>query len=256
MTRSPLHHRFRIACSALVCGLLLAARLAAQNRTPLRLGAVQPGTLGSDDRHTYTLALADSTFVFGYANQIPLDVVVTVLSPDGDEVAEFDDRVPWSPVDTPTNIGSVTKQFTGMSILLLENDGLLSLDDDVRKHIPEPPDFGATVTIRNLLNHASGCREIYNFLAMTGRDGEDFIRRGVAIRIVQRQPELQADPDTEYNCYNTGYILLSMILERISGKPFPEFVRERIFEPLAMTHTWTSASRTMIWSSTGCRRSR
>jgi CubicO group peptidase (beta-lactamase class C family) len=140
-------------------------------------------------------------------------------------------------VDTPTNIGSVTKQFTAMAILLLRNDGLLSLDDDVRKHIPELPDFGTPVTIQNLLNHTGGFREIYNFLPMTGRAGEDFIEREEAIRIVQRQPELQAAPDTEYNYNNTGFILLSMVVERVSGKTFPQFMKERVFEPLDMMDT-------------------
>jgi CubicO group peptidase (beta-lactamase class C family) len=140
-------------------------------------------------------------------------------------------------IDTPTNIGSVTKQFTGMSILLLQNDGLLSLSDEVRKHVPELPDFGTPVTIKNLLNHTGGFREIYNFLPMTGRGGEDHIRRDEAIQIVQRQPELQAEPNTEFNYNNTGFILLATIVERVSGKSFPEFMKERIFEPLGMNQT-------------------
>jgi CubicO group peptidase (beta-lactamase class C family) len=151
-------------------------------------------------------------------------------------MADLSFGVPFR-VNTPTNIGSVTKQFTAMSILLLQNDGLLSLDDEVRKHIPELPDFGKPVTLQNLLNHTGGFREIYNFLPMTGRAGEDFIDREEAIRIVQRQPELQAAPDTEYNYNNTGYILLSMVVERVSGKTFPEFVKQRIFEPLGMNDT-------------------
>jgi CubicO group peptidase (beta-lactamase class C family) len=303
---------------------LVPAPLAAQERTPLPVGQTISGALTPDARHTYTLELADRTFVLGRVNQISLDVVVTILAPDGEEVAEFDgpsrgpenfmfttdtagtfvvavapferqegdyevtvDRsepaatdpsgrldqlmTPYSgedtpgavvgildrgevvferawgmadltygvphEVDTPTNIGSVTKQFTAMAILLLRKDGKLSLDDEVRKHIPELPDFGEPVTIKNLLNHTGGYREIYNFLPMTGRAGEDHIDRDEAIELVQRQPELQARPNTEYNYNNTGFILLSMIVERVSDKTFPEFLQERVFGPLGMEST-------------------
>lgn len=169
-------------------------------------------------------------------------VVVGVL--DGGRVvferaygmADLSFGVPFE-VGTPTNIGSVTKQFTAMAILLLRNDGLLSLDDEVREHIPELPDFGTPVTLKNLLNHTGGFREIYNFLPMDGREGEDHIRREEAIEIVQRQPELQAAPNTEYNYNNTAFILLSMVVERLSGKTFPEFMQERVFGPLGMRGT-------------------
>jgi CubicO group peptidase (beta-lactamase class C family) len=311
----------RIVLLALI---VAAGPLAGQDDTPLALGRALPGALTADARHTYVLELADDTYVFGQVNQISVDVVVTVLGPEGEEIADFDgpargpelfsfnsdgdgryviavtpfedqegdyeillrksepvatepsDRIdqlmtafagedtPGAVVgvldrgeivferaygaadlsfgvrqrlDTPTNIGSVTKQFTAMSILLLQKDGLLSLDDEVRTHIPELPDFGAPVTLKNLLSHTGGYREIYNFLAMTGHGGEDAIRREEAIHIIQRQPELQAAPNTEYNYNNTGFILLSMVVERVSGKTFPEFMKERIFEPLGMTNT-------------------
>lgn len=151
-------------------------------------------------------------------------------------MANLEHGIPFT-VDLSSNIGSVTKHFTAMGILLLEQDGKLSLEDDVREFIPELPDFGATVTVKNLLNHTGGFREIYNFLPMAGRQGEDAIRREEAIRIVQRQPELQAVPNTEFNYNNTGYILLATIIERVSGKSFPEYMEERVFEPLGMAQT-------------------
>lgn len=177
-----------------------------------------------------------------YAGDDTPGLVVGVL--DGGRVvferaygmADLSFGVPYE-IGTPTNIGSVTKQFTAMAILLLRNDGLLSLDDEVRKHIPELPDFGTPVTLENLLNHTGGFREIYNFLPMDGRGGEDHIRREEAIEIVQRQPELQAAPNTEYNYNNTAFILLSIVVERLSKKTFPEFMQERIFGPLGMRDT-------------------
>ncbi|MDT8340661.1 MAG: serine hydrolase domain-containing protein [Longimicrobiales bacterium] len=151
-------------------------------------------------------------------------------------MANLSHGIPFT-AETASNIGSVTKHFTAMGILLLAQDGKLSLDDDVREHIPELKDFGTPITLKHLLNHTGGYREIYNLLPMTGRQPEDMIRRDEAIRVVQRQAELQAAPNTEFNYNNTGYILLATVIERVSGQTFPDFMRERVFEPLGMDHT-------------------
>lgn len=145
-------------------------------------------------------------------------------------------NIPFTSV-TPTNIGSVSKQFTATAILLLEQEGKLSLDDDVRKHIPELKDFGHSITIRNLLNHMSGYREIYNTLPIIGWDGESFLQRDEAINLVNKQPSLQVEPGSEFNYNNTGYILLAETVARVSGISFPEFMRQNIFEPLEMNNT-------------------
>jgi len=139
--------------------------------------------------------------------------------------------------DMRSNIGSVTKQFTAMGLLLLEQEGRLSLDDEVREHIPELPDFGTPVTLRNLLNHVGGYREVYNAFGMMGYDGEDGFDREKVIQLVQRQPALQAEPNTEFNYNNTGYILVSMTIERVSGMSFQDYMREKVFLPLGMTNT-------------------
>lgn len=136
-----------------------------------------------------------------------------------------------------SNIGSVTKQFTAMGLLLMEQDGELSLDDDVRDHIPELPDFGTPVTLRNLLNHVGGYRELYNAFGMLGYNGEDAFPREKVIQLVQRQPDLQAPPNTEFNYNNTGYILVAMTIERVSGMSFQDYMKERVFEPLGMDQT-------------------
>jgi len=136
-----------------------------------------------------------------------------------------------------SNIGSVTKQFTAMGLLLLEQEGELSLDDDVREYIPELPDFGTPVTLRNLLNHVGGYREVYNTFGMMGYQGEDAFPRDKVIELVQRQPDLQAEPNTEFNYNNTGYILVAMTIARVSGMSFQDYMRERVFEPLGMANT-------------------
>src|SRR5690606_15791530 len=127
-------------------------------------------------------------------------------------------------VDRPFNAGSVAKQFTAFGIALLADRGELSLDDDIRAHLPEVPDFGDTIRIRHLLHHTSGLREFLNLLAMSGRDvlGGDVIHHEEVLRIVQRQPELQSAPGARHLYNNTGYVLLAEVIERVSGRPFPE----------------------------------
>lgn len=140
---------------------------------------------------------------------------------------------------TLSNIGSTSKQFTAFAIALLAHRGALSLDDDIREHVPELPEFDHTVTLRNLLTHTSGYREFLNTLALAGRriDQGDHIERDELIRIVQRQPELQNEPGTEWNYNNTGFGLLTLVVERITDQPFPEWMEENVFEPLEMEHT-------------------
>ena len=141
-------------------------------------------------------------------------------------------------VDMPTNIGSVSKQFTAMSILLLEQQGKLSLEDDVRIHIPELPDLGEVVRIRNILNHTNGWREVYNLMHITGWDGGDRLLREEVLTILQKQTEFQAAPDEEFNYNNSAFIMAAEIVERVSGQDFPSYVNENIFQPLGMSNSY------------------
>ncbi len=151
-------------------------------------------------------------------------------------MANLSHGIPWHR-GTISNIGSVTKQFTAMGMLLLEAEGRLSLDDDIRAHIPELTDFGETVTPRHFLNHTSGYREIYNLMRIGGFGGEDTFGREHAITVVQRQGELQNRPHTEWNYNNTGFILLSLAAERATDQSFADYMRESVFEPLEMHDT-------------------
>ena len=151
-------------------------------------------------------------------------------------MANLSHGIPWER-GTISNIGSVTKQFTAMGMLLLEAQGRLALDDDIRTHIPELPDFGETVTPRHFLNHTSGYREIYNLMSVGGFGGEDTFSREHAITVVQRQDELQNRPHTEWNYNNTGFILLSLAAERATDHSFADYMRESVFEPLGMHNT-------------------
>jgi CubicO group peptidase (beta-lactamase class C family) len=151
-------------------------------------------------------------------------------------MANLTHGIPFT-TETPTNIGSVSKQFTAFAIVLLASRGALSIDDEVRTHIPELPAFDEPVTLRNLLNHTGGYRELYNTMPMAGWQGEDALQREEAIRIVQRQAALQTAPGAEFNYNNTGYILLATTVERVTGQPFPQWMQENVFGPLGMDHT-------------------
>jgi CubicO group peptidase (beta-lactamase class C family) len=142
---------------------------------------------------------------------------------------------------TPATIfetGSVAKQFTAASIVLLAMDGKLSLSDDVRKYIPELPDYGKSITIRHLLNHTSGLRDWFTLVELAGRPAGTYVWSNEEIleRVV-RQRALNFAPGAEYMYSNSGYVALAIIVARVSGMPLAEFARTRIFEPLGMTHT-------------------
>jgi CubicO group peptidase (beta-lactamase class C family) len=141
--------------------------------------------------------------------------------------------------DTPTNIGSTSKQFTAFAVMLQQERGQLSLDDDIREYVPELPEFDDVITIRHLLTHTSGLRELFNLLIMEGRriDRGDWVDRSEVIDVVRHQPALQNVPGTEWNYNNTAFALAALIVERTSGESFPDFLRKNVFEPLGMTRT-------------------
>jgi len=147
-------------------------------------------------------------------------------------------------VDTVTNIGSTSKQFTAFAIMLLQEQGLLSLDDDIREHVPELPQFDEIVTVRHIITHTSGLREFLNLLSMSGRrlDHGDYIARNEIIGIIQRQPALQNSPGSEWNYNNTAYALAALIVERISGQTFTEFMNDNVFGPIGMQDSLVRSS--------------
>ena len=140
--------------------------------------------------------------------------------------------------NTPQTIfesGSVAKQFTAASLVLLQLEGKLSLDDSVRKYIPELPDYGSPLTIRHLLNHTSGLRDWGTVMSLTGVGrGDRVISQDLALDVITHQRALDFKPGSEYSYSNSGYNLAAIIVERVSKQKFPAFVEERIFKPLGM----------------------
>lgn len=140
------------------------------------------------------------------------------------------------------HVASVSKQFTTAAILLLAADGKLSLDDEVRKFIPELPDFeqpGPRITIRHLAHHTSGIRDQWDLLGLAGwRYSRDLITDDDVLQLLSRQKDLNFTPGERHLYSNSGYTLLAVVVSRASGKSFREFTTERIFKPLGMTSTF------------------
>jgi CubicO group peptidase (beta-lactamase class C family) len=152
-------------------------------------------------------------------------------------MADLDHDIPIKP-DTPFHVASVSKQFAAFAILLLAQQGKLSLDDKVQKHITELREFDQPITIRHLLHHTSGLRDQWNLLIMSGwRLGEDVVRDDDIMDLVSRMKELNFKPGEQHAYSNTGYTLLAYIVKRVSGQSLREFAEANIFKPLGMTRT-------------------
>lgn len=151
--------------------------------------------------------------------------------------ANLEHDIPNTP-ETVFEAGSVSKQFTAAAIVLLARQGKLSLDDDVRRYIPEVPDYGTTITLRHLLNHTSGLRDWGSVMSLVGWPrGTRIYTHAHALDVISRQRSLNFTPGAEYSYSNTGYNLLAMIVERVSGTSFAEFSKRELFQPLGMTKT-------------------
>jgi CubicO group peptidase (beta-lactamase class C family) len=140
--------------------------------------------------------------------------------------ADLERDVPIEPY-TVFDAGSIRKQFVAAAVLMLAEEGKLSLTDDVRKHIPQLPDYGHKITIDHLLTHTSGIRDWQPLLNLAGGDPD-------GMTMILRQRELNFKPGDEWSYSNSNYVLLPEIVARVSGMPFSEFAKKRIFEPLGM----------------------
>jgi CubicO group peptidase (beta-lactamase class C family) len=162
-------------------------------------------------------------------------------------LADLEHAVANAP-DTIFEAGSVSKQFTATAVLLLVQDGKLALDDAVRKFVPEVPEYGTPITIRQMLTHTSGLRDWGEIAAIGGwpRTTRAYTQAHV-LDIVRRQRALNFRPGTTYSYSNTGYNLAAMLVSRVAGESFAEFTRRRIFAPLGMSHTsWRDDYRRVV----------
>ena len=135
------------------------------------------------------------------------------------------------------HVASVSKQFTAISIAMLAHEGKLSLEDDVRRYVPELPDFGHTIRLRHLIHHTSGLRDQYGLFRLAGWRDDDVQAFDDVLDFAYSHRRLNFEPGSEYSYCNTSYTLMALTVERVTGKKLREFVAERILMPLEMTHS-------------------
>ena len=140
---------------------------------------------------------------------------------------------------TVFRIASTSKQFTAACVVLLEEEGKLGLDDDVRKHIPELPEYKQTVTLRHMLHHISGLPEYLSLLNKNGAfvDALDFFDEKKALQAMAEAPELIFPVGEKYRYTNSNFFLMSVVVERVSGMTLAEYARKNMFVPLGMKNT-------------------
>ena len=150
---------------------------------------------------------------------------------------------------TPASVfylGSLSKQFTAASVVLAAEQGYLTLDDDLRKWIPEMPDYGHVITLRQMLHHTSGIRDVLGLMSLAGMNYEDIHPLPELLALVARQKQLNFLPGEQYQYSNSNYMLLAEVVHRAVNKPFSQFAQENIFAPLKMAHTRFYDDRTLI----------
>jgi CubicO group peptidase (beta-lactamase class C family) len=150
--------------------------------------------------------------------------------------ADLGRRLPITP-RTRFDIASTSKQFTAASVLLLAARGRLSLDDDVRKYVPELPRHDTPITLNHLLHHSSGLPNYIDLLAASGKRYEEVTTDDDALAALAAAPQLQFPPGTAFRYNDSGYFLLSLVVKRVTGRSLREFAAENLFAPLGMTDT-------------------
>ncbi len=151
-------------------------------------------------------------------------------------LASVEHQIPITP-STRFELASVSKPFTAFAVLLLEKAGRLSLDDDIQLHLPELPDYGSPITVRDLLHHTSGLSDWVRVRGYAGLRRGDQISLDDLLGMVKRQRQLEFEPGTKWSYSNTNYALLAEIVARVTGRPFAEWTRENVFAPLGMHDT-------------------
>jgi CubicO group peptidase (beta-lactamase class C family) len=159
-----------------------------------------------------------------------------VLLRRGYGLANIEHRVPITP-STVFDVASVSKQFTGLAVAMLVQQGRVRMSDDIRTHIPELPDLGRRITVAHLVHHTSGLRDWPGTLAVGGWRFDDVISFDQILAMAYHQRDLNFAPGAEHMYSNTGYNLLAEMVQRVTGRPFRAWTHEQLFAPLGMTAT-------------------
>jgi CubicO group peptidase (beta-lactamase class C family) len=179
--------------------------------------------------------------MFAHLNETPSPGVSIAVVRDGGiafskgyGMANLEHRVPITP-SSVFDIASISKQFTGLAIAILVEQGKVRLGDDITRYIPGMSGIGRTITVDNLLHHTSGLRDWPGSLSLAGWQMDDVISFDQILRFARNQRSLNFAPGLEYMYSNTGYNLLAEIVQRVTGKAFREWTDENIFQPFGMT---------------------
>lgn len=216
----------KFSCSAFSVAMAMATCLNASASVPLDMGR----TAAVDE----IFSRWNSTTSPGCA--VGVYVKDELAFARGYGMANLELQVPVTP-QTVFDIGSTSKQFTAAAIVLLAQEGKLSLDDDIRKYVPEIPDYGTPITIRQILHHTSGLRDFVTLLMFADVDFDDVSTSAQALSMLSRQKALNYSPGTQHLYSNSGYFIAGVIVERVSGQPLRQFAQQRIFAPLGMHNT-------------------
>ena len=218
---------WRVSVAVLLASLSVPSNLHGQPT-----GGLDPET---EARIDAVFAGMDSTHTPGCALGVMGEGRPVYLQGYGTANLEYD--IPIDP-SSVFHVASVSKQFTAFAVSLLAAEGKVSWEDDIREYVPEVPDFGETITLRHLANHTSGIRDQWSLLSMAGwRFEADVITQDDVLEITSRQTALNFPVADQYLYSNTGFTLLAVVVERVSGQTLKEFTQERIFGPLGMTGT-------------------
>lgn len=144
-------------------------------------------------------------------------------------------------LETAFNIASVSKQFTGLGIALLVEQGKISADDNIKMHLPELPDFGDRIKIRHLLHHTSGLRSTPELFGIAGWREGDAIYTEDVYNYLCKQKDLNFEPGEEFMYSNSNYVLLALIIQKVSGEEFSSWMNSNVFMPLNMKSTYVDA---------------
>jgi CubicO group peptidase (beta-lactamase class C family) len=185
----------------------------------------------------------DSTHTAGCAVAVIHDG--HIIYSRGYGMADLEHGAPITP-RTVFSLASVSKQFTAAAVMLLVEQGKVRLDDDIRKYLPELPDYARGVRVRHLLHHTSGLRDYFQLRALAGKSEADAVSSAEVLRLLAGQRGLNFKPGERYAYSNTGYEFLGQIVERASGQSLRAFAAENIFAPLGMSRTQFYDDRSLI----------
>lgn len=199
------------------------------------------GHVNAQEKVDSTAIRMDEIFsVYNHSNGPGCAVAVikngTVIFKKGYGMANLEYDIP---VKTATifDVASVSKQFTGLAISILVQEGKIDLNADIKQYLPDMANYGQKVTIQQLLHHTSGIRDCFDALVVAGWRWDDVFSFQDVMKMAKQQKELNFKPGSQFSYCNTEYNLLQEIVERVSGKPFPEWTDEHLFEPLGMTNS-------------------